>query len=108
MKRVITIIIPALLLALASTVASAHPMSPRIDRHQMHQRMHIQRGVRGGSLTRHEAMRLRAGQRHIGRMEWRARSDGRMTQRERMHIRRMQGGQSRAIWRLRHNARRSI
>ena len=50
-------------------------------------------------------MRLNAGQRHIHRMERRAKSDGRMTARERYRITRAQNHQSRRVHRLKHNRR---
>jgi hypothetical protein len=95
------------MLALAATVftatlASAHPVTPRIDRHQARQHARIHQGVRSGELTRGEVRALRAGQRHVARLERRAKADGFVSARERAQIRRAQARQSRAIFRFKH------
>lgn len=87
----------------ASTVASAHPVTPRIDRREARQHQRIRQGVRSGELTRGETRSLVAGQRHVHRMERRARSDGAVSARERARITRAQDRQSRHIHRLKHN-----
>jgi hypothetical protein len=50
-------------------------------------------------------MRLRAGQRHVDRLERRAEWNGVVTPRERLRMDRAQDRQSRRIWRLKHNRR---
>ena len=97
-----------LVLAVATftaTVAAAQTATPRIDRREARQNARIHQGVRSGELTRGEAMRLRAGERHIDRIEDRAKADGRVTPRERARIDRAQNRESRQIWRLKHNDR---
>ncbi len=90
---------------LTASLASANPATPRIDRREARQHARIQQGVRSGELTRGEAHRLRVGQRHVARMEGRAKSDGVVTPRERARITRAQNHQSRHIARLKHNER---
>jgi len=62
-------------------------------------------GVRAGQLARRETHRLRQGQRHIRRMELRARADGQVGPRERVRLQRARERQSVRIWRLKHNGR---
>lgn len=103
MKRSGIVVLAAVLASLMATAAFAG--TPRIDAREARQHARIHQGVRSGRLTRGEAMRLRAGQRHVHRMERRAKADGRVTMRERARIGRAQDRQSRAIWRLKHNGR---
>ena len=91
--------------ALAAPVARADTFTPRVDRREMRQHARIQQGVRSGGLTRGEAARLRAGQRHVHRMEARDKRDGIVTPRERIQLNRAQNRQSRHIARLKHNGR---
>lgn len=105
MKFVRILVLVAAFAALSSVVASAHTVSPRIDRREARQHHRIVQGVRGGELTRGEARRLRAGQMHVRRMERHAKADGIMTPRERARIGRAQNIQSRHIARLKHNHR---
>ncbi len=103
MKRISAVLLAAALLALTASLASA--ATPRVDRREARQRARIHQGVVSGQLTRAEAVRLRAGQRHIQRLERRAKCDGVVTPRERARLERAQNHESRAIARLKHNAR---
>jgi len=107
MKRLFTLMLFAALAAAAvnANVASANDSTPRVDRREVRQHVRIRQGVRSGELTRREAMRLRMGQRHVDRMELRAKADGRVGPRERMRLERAQNRQSRHIYRLKHNGR---
>ena len=105
MKAIRMFTMVAALAMLTAVVASANTVTPRIDRREARQNTRIQQGVRSGELTRGETARLRAGQRHVHRMERRAKSDGVVTPRERAHITRAQNHQSREIHRLKHNPR---
>ena len=89
----------------AQSPAPASTSTPRIDRREANQRARIHQGVKSGELTRHEARRLRRGQRHVDRMEDRAKADGKVTAAERHRITRAQNHQSRRIYRLKHNDR---
>jgi hypothetical protein len=105
MKSVMKSILVVALMAACASVASAHPSTPRVDRREARQQLRIRDGVRSGELTRAEARRLRAGERHIRRMERRAKADGVVTPRERVRLNRALNHQSHAIYRLKHNAR---
>jgi len=102
MKRLSAMLIAALALAAFVNIASA---TPRVEARQVRQHARIHQGVRSGELTRGEIHRLRAGQRHIRRVDRRTEFDGRVTPRERMRLERLQDRQSRAIYRLKHNGR---
>ncbi|MCC6350381.1 MAG: hypothetical protein IT347_12410 [Candidatus Eisenbacteria bacterium] len=88
-----------------ATIASAGTATPRVDRREARQTARIHQGVRSGELTRGEARSLRAGQRHVHRIERRAKADGNVSARERAHLNRAQNRQSRHIHRLKHNGR---
>ena len=103
MKTTRLLILTAMLALLAATTASAGTATPRIERREARQQARIHQGVRSGELTRGEARRLEMGQRHVDRMEDRAKADGRVTPRERVRISRAQNRQSRHIARLKHN-----
>ncbi|MBI1796017.1 MAG: hypothetical protein HY076_05035 [Candidatus Eisenbacteria bacterium] len=88
--------------------SAAFADTPGIDRREVRQHERIAQGARSGELTRGEARRLRAGQRHVRRMERRAKADGVVTPRERARITRAQNHQSRTIRRLKHNGRTRV
>ena len=106
MKTIGTILLAGVLASLLATAAFAG--TARIDRREARQHVRIAEGRRSGELTRGEWLRLRAGQRHVRRMERRAGADGRVGPCERRRIERAQDRQSRAIVRLKHNARRRV
>jgi hypothetical protein len=103
MKSVRVLFLTLALATAFAAVASAQTCTPRIDHRQARQHARIQQGVRSGELTRGEAMRLREGERHINRLERRARSDGFVTARERARIGHAQNRESRHIYRYKHN-----
>jgi len=105
MKSLRILLLVAAFATLSSVVASAHSVSPRVDRREMRQHHRIVQGVRSGEITRGEARHLRAGQMRVHRMECRAKADGVMTRRERARIGYAQNVQSRHIARLGHNNR---
>ena len=111
MKRITMMSLTAAMLillagaALAETNAATSTSTPRIDRREARQHARIQQGVKSGELTRPEARNLRHGQRHIRRMERRAKADGTVTQAERARITRAQNHESRKIYRKKHNDR---
>jgi hypothetical protein len=105
MKR-LTILIAATALAVTlAGAAGADPGAPRVQRRLVRQELRIRQGERSGQLTRREARRLQRGERHIRRMEWRARADGRFGPRERVRVHRALDRESWRIWRLKHNGR---
>ena len=105
MKRTWMIAVLAAAMTSFAGFALAQSATPRIDRREARQHTRIHQGVQSGEVTRGEAMRLGAGQRHVHRMELRAKSDGQVTMRERRWINRVQNRQSRAIYRMKHNGR---
>ncbi len=105
MKTLRVLFVAALLCAATAALVEAHPVTPRVDRREARQNVRIEQGVKRGELTPGEAARLRAGQRHVHRMERRAKSDGVVTPRERMQLGHAQNRQSRHIARLKHNGR---
>jgi hypothetical protein len=103
MKRILVITLTGVLATLVAGAALAG--TPRMERREARQHQRIAQGRMNGQLTRGEMARLRAGQRHIRRMEQRAKRDGIYSHRERMRIERAQDRQSRAIARFKHNRR---
>ena len=103
MKTLQVLMLTMAIAMFATTLASAHSVTPRVDRREACQAMRIHQGVRSGELTRGETRELVAGQRHVYRMERRAKSDGFVTTRERAHLGHAQNRQSRYIHRLKHN-----
>ena len=91
--------------AFAATATTTRTSTPRIDRREANQHARIHQGVKSGALTKPEARNLRHGQRHVRRMEHRAKADGVVTNRERARITTAQNHQSRKIYRKKHNAR---
>jgi hypothetical protein len=106
MKKIAAVLLAGILTSLLVSAALAG--TPRIDRREARQHARIASGRHSGALTRPEAARLRAGQRHVHRMERRAGRDGVVTRGERRRIERAQDRQSRAIYRLKHNRRHRI
>lgn len=75
-----------------------------INRREHRQRARITDGARSGELTRREARRLHAGERHIQREERRyRRSDGQLSRWERRDLQRDLNRQSRRIYRQKHD-----
>ena len=103
MKSLRVLVLILAVATLTANVAAAQTATPRIDRREVRQDARIRQGVRSGELTRGEARHLRAGERHIDRMERHAKADGHVTMRERGRITRAQNRESRRIWRMKHN-----
>jgi len=104
MKRIVLSVLTAAIAATVATAAFAN-QAPDVNRRAAHQRHRIVEGRRCGALTRGESRRLMRGQRHLARMERRARADGVVTPREHRRLERGLDRQSARIWRLKHNAR---
>ena len=90
------IVISTFFVLLFSTIACAQS-TPLADKREQNQRARIRDGVESGEVTKAEAARLKAEQRHIRRTERRAKSDGQVTPRERAKIQRKQNKASRDI-----------
>lgn len=113
MKKQLTAVLAPLALAgafILPLATQAHAAivqnTPGIDRREARQQRRIERGVRRGGLTRHEAMRLERREARVQRMEDRARSDGRVTYQERRRINRHLNHVSRGINRQRYDRQR--
>lgn len=90
---------------LGLTLIMAHPaFAGRVDRRQGLQRARIHDGVKNGELTHKEAAELRAGQRHVRRLERRAEKDGQVTTEEAARIESAQDRQDRRIYKEKHDA----
>lgn len=100
MKNLVAV---AFLLTLAF-VAGAQTRTPRANTRQVAQQTRIQEGKRSGELTQQETQALRAEQRHIRRVERRAKADGEVTVAERRKLERKQDRSSRHIRRAKNNA----
>ena len=105
MKSIRVLLLVAAFAALTATIAAANPVTPHVDRREARQAERIRDGVRSGELTRGETRRLVQGQRHVHRLERRAKADGCVTPQERRHLNRAQNHQSRQIHRFKHNGR---
>lgn len=82
----------------AFTVASnAQTNTPKVDTRQDVQRARIRDGVQDGELTKKEAAKARANQRHIRKTEVRAKADGEVTAAERAKLDQKQDRASRRI-----------
>jgi len=104
-KRMNVLMMAGLLLSLMAAGASADTGTLRMERREWRQHERIQQGWRSGELRRGERARLRAGERRIDRIEWRAGRDGHFSRLERGRIERAQDRESRRIYRLKHNRR---
>lgn len=93
-----------LALAALPAIATAGTRDPGVNHRQHHQQSRIQQGVHSGELTRGEARRLQAEQRHIRHEERAYRADGHLTRAERADLHRDQNRASRDIYRQRHDA----
>jgi len=103
MKGFKTKLIVAMIAALPA-VAMAGTRDPGVNQRQHNQQARIQQGVKSGELTRGEATRLQAEQRHIRREERRYKSDGELTPAERADLQRDLNRSSRHIYDQKHDA----
>lgn len=88
---------------IGSTTAEA-----RRDKAREHmQQGRITQGVKSGELTPEESHKLRAGQRHVDRMQHRANKDGVITDKEAAKIEHAQNVQSRRIYQEKHDAQKA-
>jgi hypothetical protein len=100
MKRIM--VLCTLFLIMMSGIAHAQSTAA-VDARQEAQRARVREGVAAGEVTRPEAKRLRAEQRHIRRAERRAKADGDVTRTERARLHRKQNAASRDIRRQKHD-----
>ena len=105
MKRIVSLLLLAIFVVGLGSAAVAQ-RTPGIDRREHRQQSRIRQGVRSGSLTRREAVRLRRQQARTRALEARAKSDGRVTARERVRLQRRENRTSRRIYRQKHDRTR--
>ena len=91
---------------LCSSVAFAGIHDPVVNRHQLHQQVRIEQGIRHGNLTVEEARHLRREQRDIRQQERHFKADGKLTGHERRALRRDLRSSSRHIYREKHDHER--
>jgi hypothetical protein len=96
-------VLASVLFVITCSIVSAQDNTPRVDKRQDRQQARIREGIGSGEVTRAEARRLRAEQRHIRRAERRAKADGEVTVRERARLERRQNKVSRDIRRQKHD-----
>ncbi len=96
-------IMSLLMAAFALVVWSDLAHAGREDRRQVRQRARIHQGVKSGELTRGEAKKLRAEERHVRRMERRAEKDGQITADEAARIEAAQDKVSKDIYKEKHD-----
>ncbi|THJ24879.1 MAG: hypothetical protein CAF45_003555 [Nitrospira sp. CG24E] len=101
MKRVLLTVTAMTLLM--TGVAYAETETPAIDQRQANQEQRIDQGVASGQLNKREANRLNRQQRHINKIEDKAKSDGVVTKKERARIGAAQNRASRHLAREKHD-----
>jgi hypothetical protein len=101
MKKII--LLASIFILTAGSILFAQDSTPVVDKRQKRQQARVQQGVAAGEVTRAEARRLRAEQRHIRRAERRAKADGEVSNRERARLQRKQNKASRDIRRQKHD-----
>ena len=94
----------ALLLMAITGIAQAQTSTPHIDKRERIQRERIHQGAARGELTRRETAHAVRDQRHIHRMERRAKADGTVTCRERSRIHHEQNRANRSLRHNKHDA----
>ena len=100
MKKIIFSSLIALSFAFS---ASAQTATPVVDAREQNQKERIKDGVQSGELTRREAAKARADQRHIKHAEAKAKSDGVVTPAERAKLDVKQDRASKRIYKNKHD-----
>lgn len=103
MKKITFIL--AMVLFSAITVSAQSTNTPGVDKREQNQQNRIGNGIKNGSLTPEEAVRLEKQQGHIQHMENKAKADGNVTAAERARLQAAENRSSRNIYRKKHNAR---
>lgn len=89
----------------SAITVSAQTRTPGVDKREQNQQNRIGNGIKNGSLTRQEAVRLEKQQGHIEHIENKAKADGNVTAAERARLQAAENRSSRNIYRKKHNAR---
>jgi hypothetical protein len=94
-----TILLPILAIALLSLSAEAR----RDQNREIRQQARIGQGIKSGELTKHEAKKLRKGQKRVDLMQKKANADGQVTPEERAKIEKAQEKQSALVYKQQHD-----
>ena len=107
LKRILVSLLLAGIFASLTVATSAQikNKSPRGNRRMDVQKTRIKRGVKDGSLTKKETVRLRRERKQIKSSVKTAKSDGKMTIPERRRLRRDLNKSSKSIYKAKHNNR---
>ena len=81
----------------------AQTATPKVKDRQVNQQKRIRQGAKSGELTKKEAVKLQAQQKHIQRTKKRAKADGKVTKKERAKIHNKQNKASKNIRRQKHD-----
>jgi len=93
----------AMIATLPITALASGPHGQSVNQRQHNQQARIHQGVTSGQITRPEAHRLQAEQRHIRREERAFRTDGHLSRGERAHLRHDLNRSSRHIYAQKHD-----
>ena len=102
MKRIVSILLSTVFVLGLGLTAMAQK-TPSVDNRQHRQQKRIKQGVKSGSLTKREAVKLEAGQAKTRRIERRAKADGTVTAAERARLQHRENKTSRKIYRQKHD-----
>ena len=102
MKRFLSVVL-ATVFVFGLSIASFAQKTPVINKRERNQQKRIRHGVRSGSLTRREAVRLEKQQAVTHAQEAAAKADGKVTAKERRHLRSRERRTSRHIYRQKHD-----
>jgi len=101
MKRVLFAVTAMALLMTGMAYAEAE--TPVIDQRQAQQEQRIDQGVASGQLNKRETNRLNRQQKHVNKVESRAKSDSVVTKKERTRVGTAQNRASRHLAREKHD-----
>lgn len=91
------------LVILATSMLALNAEARRDQRREVRQQGRIAEGVKSGELTKHEAKKLRKGQRKIDKMQKKDMADGVMSPEEKERLEKAQDVQSKKIYRQKHD-----
>lgn len=104
MKRLVGILL-SVTFVLGLAVTGFAQKTPVVDNREKRQQRRIKQGVKSGSLTRNEAVRMEKQQARTHRMEAKAKSDGKVTMKERAKLQHRENKTSRHIYKQKHDNR---
>lgn len=103
MKRIVSILL-SVIFVLGLGLSAMAQKTPSVDNRQHRQQRRIKQGVKSGSLTKREAVKLEAGQAKTRRLERKAKADGTVTVKERATLQHRENKTSRRIYRQKHDS----